>query len=70
MEVYDVRFGSQEQPQFDTVELSPEDRRIFLGSMLRWVIRRFHSGKPVLRNDLLRLVALADDLGGSDGGRA
>jgi hypothetical protein len=38
--------------------------------MLRWVIRRFHSGKPVLRNDLLRLVALADDLGGSDGGRA
>jgi hypothetical protein len=69
MQVYEVRTGSQ-SPQFDTNGLSPEDRRIFFGSMLRWVTRRFRGGKPVLRNDLLRLAALADDAGSPDGGPA
>jgi len=70
MEVYDVRSGSQEQPQFHIIELSPEGRRAFLGSMLRLVIRRYSCGQPVLRNDLLRLVTLADDAGASDGAHA
>jgi hypothetical protein len=72
MAVYDVRSGSQ-SPQFDTNGLSPEDRRVFLGSILRWLMRRYRCGQPVLRSDLCDLTALADDsgpFGGSCGGRA
>jgi hypothetical protein len=65
MEVYGVCSGSQEGVQSDTVRLSPDDRRIFLGSMLRLVIRRYSCGQPVLQSDLLRLVSLADDSGPS-----
>jgi hypothetical protein len=64
MAVYDVRSGSQ-SPQFDTNGLSPEDRRVLLGSMLRWLMRRYRCGQPVRRNDLCRLPALADDSGPS-----
>jgi hypothetical protein len=60
MEVYGVCSGSQGGAQSDTVRLSPENRRVFLGSMLRLVIRRCSCGQRVLRDDLRRLVALAD----------
>jgi hypothetical protein len=70
MEVYGVCSGSQEGVQSNLDCLNAENRRVFLGSMLRLVIRRYRCGQPVLRDDLRRLVALADDAEGWDGPHA
>jgi hypothetical protein len=70
MEVYDFRSGSQPRQQFDPNSLNAKDRRLCLGSMLWFVIRRYGRGQPVLREDLLRMLALADDADGKDGARA
>jgi hypothetical protein len=70
MPVYDVRTGSQPRQQFDPNSLNAKDRRICLGSVLRFVIRRYSRGQPVLREDLLQIVALADDAGSGDGAPA
>ena len=67
MAVYGVCSGSQEEAQRDAIRLSPDDRRIFLGSMLRLIIRSYCCGQPVLRSDLIQLVSLADDARGSEG---
>ncbi|HXT26792.1 MAG TPA: hypothetical protein VN749_18385 [Candidatus Eisenbacteria bacterium] len=70
MEVYEVHSGSQEAQQFDPDGLDAEGRRLFLGAMLRHVTRRYSCGQRVLRGDLRRLVALADDADGSNGAPA
>jgi hypothetical protein len=70
MQAYSDRSGSQPRQQFDPNSLKAKDRRLCLGSVLRFVIRRYARGQPVLRKDLLLIVALADDAGGGDGARA
>jgi hypothetical protein len=70
MEVYEISSGSQEQAPRDATGLNAEGRRLFLGSMLRVLIRRYTYGKPILRADLRRLMALADDAAHSEGIRA
>jgi hypothetical protein len=69
MKVYDVRSGSQSRQQFDPNSLNAKDRRLCLGSVLRFVIRRYGCDQPVLREDLLSIVALADDAGSEDRAR-
>jgi hypothetical protein len=69
MRVYYVRSGSQSRQQFNPNILNAKDRRLCLGSVLRSAIWRYGCGQPVLREDLLRIVALADDAGGEDGAR-
>jgi hypothetical protein len=66
MKVYGVHSRSQESG----AGLSAEDRRLLLCSMLRVLVRRCVYHKPVLRDDLRPLVALADDAGGGDWARA
>jgi hypothetical protein len=70
MGVYDVHSGSQPQTFFDVKFLSEEARRLILGSMLRWIVRRYRCGQPVLREELLRIFAFADDAGREDVSRA
>ena len=65
MEVYDVPLGSQRSVQFDAKCLNAAERRLFLGSMLRLMVRRYGCGQPVLRRELLLLERLADDADGS-----
>jgi hypothetical protein len=47
--------------QAGEVELSRCDRRLLLGSSLRLLRHRFVCGKPILRDDVLRVASLADD---------
>jgi hypothetical protein len=70
MGVYEPRSESQQQAHRDANCLSAEGRRLFLGSMLRVLIRRYTYGKPILRADVPRLVALADDAARSEGAPA
>jgi hypothetical protein len=62
--------GSQPRQQFDPNSLNAKDRRLCLGSMLWFIVRCYGRGQPVLREDLLRAVALADDAVGGDGAPA
>jgi hypothetical protein len=64
MKVYGFRKESQQHARPNGGELTPQDRRLFLGSMLRAVTHHYRHGKPVLRKDLRRLLALADDATG------
>jgi len=41
--------------------LTPSDRRLVLGASLRLLVRRFSTGKPIVRDDLVRLAKFADD---------
>ena len=41
--------------------LTPSDRRLVLGASLRLLGHRFSTGKPILRDDLVRLAKFADD---------
>ena len=61
MQVYDGRSQSQSHAQFDANSLKGEDRRLCL--LLRFVIRRYGCGQPVLQEGLLRILALANDEG-------
>jgi len=61
MEVYEFRSASQESNQFQTSVLDATARRLFLGSMLRLLTRRYRRGQPMLRHDLRQLMELADD---------
>lgn len=47
----------QEHESFVTAE----DRRILLGASIRLLGRRFHCGKSILKDDVVRLALLADD---------
>lgn len=42
--------------------LTPADRRLLLGASLRVLGHRFTSGKPIFKDDVARVVALADDV--------
>jgi len=70
MQDYNDHSASQPRLQFDAENLNAKDRRLCLGSMLRFVIRRYGCGQSVLREELLRIVSLADDAGGKNGARA
>lgn len=41
--------------------LSPEDRRLLLGASLRLLGHRFHMGKSILQDEVIRVATLADD---------
>jgi hypothetical protein len=43
-------------------QISLEDRRCLLGASLRLLSRRFSLGQKILRDDLVRLAAYADDV--------
>jgi hypothetical protein len=45
------------------IPLNHSDRRLLLGAGLRLFLGRLRRGLPILRNDMLRLSALADDAG-------
>jgi hypothetical protein len=67
VKVYVVRKKSQQHARPNGGELTPRNRRLFLGSMLRAFGHHYRRGKPVLRKDLRRLLALADDATGQGG---
>ncbi len=70
MAVYDFGSGSQSQTQIGENGLNAEDRRLWLGSTLRYLACRYGCGQPVLRRELLLLEHLADDAKGSGEDRA
>jgi hypothetical protein len=45
----------------DEPPLTPEDKRLLLGASIRLLGRRFHCGKSILKDDVVRLALLADD---------
>ncbi len=49
------RQGNQRKP------LNPEDRRLLLGASLRLLGHRFVCGKPIFKDDVIRVAALADE---------
>jgi hypothetical protein len=65
MEVYDVRKRSQQHTRPYGNELDSDDRRLCLGAMLRSITHLYRRGKPVRRDDLRQLLALADDAYGT-----
>jgi hypothetical protein len=45
----------------DEPPLTPEDKRLLLGASLRLLGHRFVCGKPILRDDVIRVASLADN---------
>ena len=41
---------------------TPEDRRLLLGAYLRLLCHRHICGKPILQNDVIRMVSLTNDV--------
>ena len=44
-----------------TISLLPEGRRLLLGASIRLLSHRFACGKPILKDDVVRVASLADD---------
>jgi hypothetical protein len=49
-----------------TPRLKYSDKRLLLGASLRLLLRRFNSGQPVFRTDLIRLASLGDVKNGAE----
>jgi hypothetical protein len=64
MKVYKVPSESQSRAHFNGELLGTHARRLMLGAMLRWIMRRYGSGQPVLIRDMRQLVSFADDANG------
>lgn len=59
----ETHFTLELEPRQESHEkpLTPDDRRLLLGACLRLLGYRFVNGKPIFRDDVIRVAALADD---------